>query len=72
LETKGFSVQDLNFDKEELGECYLRPELIKIYNSHQKCQILYNSNIGTSYTLSNTEKHKQQLKKLQSVAKFAK
>jgi hypothetical protein len=45
---------------------------MKIFNAHQKCSILYNPNIGTPVNLSNIEKHKQQHKKLQSVAKFAK
>lgn len=45
---------------------------MRLYNSRQKCSILYNPNIGTGYQLVNLEKYKNQQKKLESVAKFAK
>lgn len=45
---------------------------MKIYNNRQKCSILYNPNVGTSHQLANIEKYKQQQKKMESVAKFAK
>lgn len=70
LETKAFTPRDLNFNHHQ--ECYLRPQLIKIYNSRQKCPILYNPNVGTNHQLANIEKYKLQHKKLESVAKFAK
>lgn len=54
------SPRDLNFEGIHAENCFLRPEIMKIYNIKQKCTIPYNSMIRTKYKIPSNEKNKIQ------------
>ena len=43
-----FLPRDLNFKENDEEHAYLRPEMMKFYDSLHKCSISYNTMIGTS------------------------